>query len=135
MILEDLARKRICEDYRSVRGFAEEIGMPYSTLTSGLTRGIKTMTLENANLVLDTLNLWQDAIQQLTNETEVRGEKNEAEVRREKCKALEDNLLAAYACITIMDTDPEKTYAVAIKEAEKECGQSLEAYQALIPKA
>ncbi len=61
--------------------------------------------------------------------------KNEAEVRREKCKALEDNLLAAYACITIMDTDPEKAYAVAIKEAEKECGQSLEAYQALIPKA
>ena len=75
MILEDLARKRICEDYRSVRGFAEEIGVPYSTLTSGLTRGIKTMTLENANLVLDTLNLWQDAIQQLTNETEVRGKK------------------------------------------------------------
>ena len=33
-----------------------------------------------------------------------------------------------------MDTDPEKAYAVAIKEAEKECGQSLEAYQALIPK-
>lgn len=125
MTLEEKVKPRILEEYGSVRRCADEIGMPYSTLMSGLTRGLKTMTLENADMILAALDLWPDTVQQLTNETET---------RREKYEALEDNLLAAYACITIMGADPEKAYAVAIKEAEKECGQSLEAYQALIPK-
>lgn len=124
MILEEYAKEKIQEGYGSVRNFASQIGMPYSTLMSGLTRGLKTMTLENANLVLDALDLWPEFIQPVTNETEP---------RREKHEILEDNLLAAYVCITVMGADPEKAYTTAIKEAEKECGQSLEAYQALIP--
>lgn len=125
MTLEEKVKEKIQEDYGSVRCFAGAIGMPYSTLMSGLTRGLKTMTLENANLVLKTLELWPDVLPQLTNETKS---------WRPKYEALEDNLLTAYACILLMGADPEAAYTTAFDEAEKECGQSLEAYRELIPK-
>lgn len=61
MSLEDLARKRICEDYGSIRRFAEEIGLPYNTVLSGLQRGVNNMNKRNADIILDALDLQLDS--------------------------------------------------------------------------
>lgn len=57
MSLENLAKQKMIEKYGSIRKFSIEICMPYSTVLSGLERGILSMTKRNADLILDALDL------------------------------------------------------------------------------
>lgn len=61
MTLEDLARKRMCEDYGSVRRFASVVGLPYNTVLSGLQRGFDNMNKRNADIILDALDIQLDS--------------------------------------------------------------------------
>ena len=57
MNLETLAKQKMIEKYGSVRKFSIKVGMPYTTILSGLERGILSMTKRNADLILGALDL------------------------------------------------------------------------------
>lgn len=61
MTLEEKVKKRIIEEYGSVSSFCRETRMPYSTVTSGLRRGIAGMGKKNADIILDALDLQLDS--------------------------------------------------------------------------
>lgn len=61
MTLEQEVKQRILEEYGSVSNFCRETGMPYSTVTSGLRRGIYGMGKKNADLILDALDIQSDS--------------------------------------------------------------------------
>ncbi len=47
MTKAEVLKKEILRQYRSVRQFAMEMGIPYSTLVTALERGIEGITLKN----------------------------------------------------------------------------------------
>lgn len=61
MTLEEKVKKRIIEEYGSVSSFCRETRMPYSTVTSGLRKGIAGMGKKNADIILDALDLQLDS--------------------------------------------------------------------------
>lgn len=52
-----------------------------------------------------------------------------------KRQAFEDNIALAEDCIRRFGADPGMAYSIAMNEAEKDCGKSLEAYKTLLPDA
>lgn len=50
-----------------------------------------------------------------------------------KRQAYEDNIALAEDCIRRFGADPGLAYSIAMNEAEKDCGKSLEAYKTLLP--
>lgn len=241
MTLETLAKKKMIEKYGSISEFARKVQLPYSTVTSGLKRGISNMRKTNADLILDSLELNPSSekreqtkmnelisiqsqngrmvvrsqeiaenfgkrhtdvlrkIEQL--ETDIQPTQNcvryfivseykdaKGEIRKEylltrdgfsllvmgftgkralewklkyieafnkmeealknpelvanevpdlpsKRQAYESNMALAEDCIHRFGADPGLAYSIAMNEAEKDCGKSLEAYKTLLPDA
>jgi transcriptional regulator with XRE-family HTH domain len=55
--LTELVKAKIREKYKSLRAFAAKIGMPYSTILSGLERGLGGMTASNVMLICKELGI------------------------------------------------------------------------------
>lgn len=53
----ELLKTEILRKYKSVRAFALENGIPYSTLVTGLERGIETMSYDTVIKMCDRLSL------------------------------------------------------------------------------
>ena len=53
----ELLKKEILKRYKSVRAFALELGIPYSTLVTGMERGIESMSYETVMKTCDKLSL------------------------------------------------------------------------------
>ena len=53
----ELLKKEILSRYKSVRAFALEIGIPYSTLVTGMERGVESMSYETVMKICDKLSL------------------------------------------------------------------------------
>lgn len=238
MTLEALAKQKMIEKWGSIRKFSNELCVPYTTILSGLERGILSMTKRNADLILDALELnpargegGRIQMPQLINIQNKDGEmfvssreiaenfgkehrnvtrgiealkedvlnfeqmfiestykdaygrdqkeylctrdgfvlavmgftgkralewklkyieafnkmeealKNPDFITQEetalpsKRQAFEDNIALAEDCIRRFGADPGMAYSIAMNEAEKDCGKSLEAYKTLLPDA
>ena len=57
MTKAELLKKEILKRYKSVRAFALELGIPYSTLVTGMERGIESMSYETVMKTCDKLSL------------------------------------------------------------------------------
>ncbi len=57
MTKADILKKEILKQYRSIRQFAMELGIPYSTLVTALERGIEGMAYGTVIKMCDKLNL------------------------------------------------------------------------------
>jgi len=57
MTKAEILKKEILKQYRSVRQFAMEMGIPYSTLVTALERGIEGMAYGTVIRMCDKLNL------------------------------------------------------------------------------
>ena len=57
MTKAEILRKEIKKNYRSVRKFAMEMGIPYSTLVTALDRGIEGMAYGTVIRMCEKLNL------------------------------------------------------------------------------
>ena len=57
--ITELIKEEIKRQYGSLNKFSKEIGIPYSTLSNGLTRGVGSMTYDMVNKMCAKLNLKQ----------------------------------------------------------------------------
>lgn len=57
MTREDLVRNKILDHYISIRRFAKELDIPYSTLMTGLQNGITGMSFDTVIKICKDLNL------------------------------------------------------------------------------
>lgn len=57
MTREELVRNKILDHYISIRRFAKELDIPYSTLMTGLQNGITGMSFDTVIKICKALNL------------------------------------------------------------------------------
>ena len=57
MVRGEALKNEILKQYKSVRAFALELGIPYSTLVTGLERGVESMAFGTVLSMCDALNL------------------------------------------------------------------------------
>lgn len=57
--ITQLIKDEIKRQYNSLNRFSKEIGIPYSTLSNGLSRGVGTMSYDMVNKICAKLNLKQ----------------------------------------------------------------------------
>jgi DNA-binding XRE family transcriptional regulator len=61
--------------YGSVRKFAQDVGIPYSTLKSGLERGLDGMAVETVIKICDALNIKIETVFNVNNQVEKQPER------------------------------------------------------------
>ena len=62
MTKAEILKKEILRQYRSVRQFAMEMNIPYSTLVTALERGIEGMAYGTVIKMCDKLSLWREML-------------------------------------------------------------------------
>lgn len=62
MTSEELLKKYICTYYKSVRQFAIQTGLKYSTIAAILTRGLNTASIDNVFEICDVLDIGVEAL-------------------------------------------------------------------------
>lgn len=62
MTSEELLKKYICVEYKSVRQFALQTGLKYSTIAAILSRGLATASIDNVFEICDALDINVEAL-------------------------------------------------------------------------
>lgn len=108
----ELLKQEILKQYRSIRKFALEIGIPYSTLVTALERGIEGMAYGTVIRMCDRLNLNPVDFTPLENETSL------------GVQLLENRLMQCYMVLNQRGRDKVLEMMEDLGQLEKYCKQN-----------